>query len=417
MLLVVAGFLLYIVSLASCQDDQLQATYQDSLAAAVAQFTQSIYVHLAKTSDQENFVFSPLSLHSALSLLYLATTDNSPTQDQLGAAMGIINSHDLVKTAYQKQIQQYRNQTSFLYGNHIWIGNEFVVDQEYKDAVENNFGSEISSLDFETKGAVDKVNKWIEKTTNGKIKNLVESFSADTQMFLANALYFKENWLIPFEDRDYDGNLIERVFQTDSGSQTVPMVWQESDKFGYGQIETGRGVLEVVTIPYMNENFEMQIIMAEGNKQFNILESMMEIDKERDGGKFNLFSKPKNESEFQYDEVHIMFPKFLVKSKFNAAEALKTLGATEVFTSGAELDKITAGGPIAVGNILHEAVIEVTKDGTEGSAATGVELTLFSAGFQKHIMVDRPFIFIIQDKVNNIPILVGRIKNPTIQNP
>ena len=85
----------------------------------MAQFTQSIYVHLAKTSDQENFVFSPLSLHSALSLLYLATTDNSPTQDQLGAAMGIINSHDLVKTAYQKQVQQYRNQTSFLYGNHI----------------------------------------------------------------------------------------------------------------------------------------------------------------------------------------------------------------------------------------------------------------------------------------------------------
>ena len=331
--------------------------------------------------------------------------------------MGIINSADLVKTAYQKQVQQYRNQTSFLYGNNIWIGKEFVVDQVYKDVVENYFGSEISSLNFETKDAVDKVNNWIEKTTNGKIKNLVESFSADTQMFLANALYFKESWLIPFEDQDYDGNLIERVFQTDAGAQTVPMFWQESDKYGYGEIETGRGVLEVVTIPYRNENFEMQIIMAEGNKQFNILESMMEIDKERDGGKFNLFPKPKNKSAFQYDEVHIMFPKFIVKSKFNAAEALKTLGATEVFTAGAELDKITAGGPAAVGNILHEAVVEVTKDGTEGSAATGVEITLFSAGFQKHIMVDRPFIFIIQDKVNNIPVLVGRIKNPTTENP
>ena len=169
-------------------------------------------------------------------------------------------------------------------------------------------------------------------------------------MFLANALYFKESWLIPFEDQDYAGNLIEKEFVTDSGAQTVPMVWQESDKFGYGEIETGRGVLEVVTIPYMNKNFEMQIIMAEGNKKFNILESMMENDIKRDGGKFNLFSKPTNESEYQYDEVHIMFPKFLVKSKFNAAEALKTLGATEVFTSGAELDKITAGGPIAVGN-------------------------------------------------------------------
>eukprot|EP00090_Calanus_glacialis_P037674 TRINITY_DN6512_c0_g1_i10.p1 TRINITY_DN6512_c0_g1~~TRINITY_DN6512_c0_g1_i10.p1 ORF type:complete len:170 (+),score=52.08 TRINITY_DN6512_c0_g1_i10:75-512(+) len=145
----------------------------------------------------------------------------------------------------------------------------------------------------------------------------------------------------------------------------------------------------------------------------------MGLEKERDknGDSFNLFHVLKNESKYQYDEVQLVFPKFNVRSKFNAANALKTLGAKEVFTTGAEFDKITAGGPIGVGNILHEAVVEVTKDGTEGSAATGLELTLFSAGFQKQILVDRPFIFIIQDKVNNIPILVGRIKNPTIQNP
>merc|ERR1712106_1010519 len=411
--------LVCVVSLAESSAAQAQDTYQDSLSTALAQFTQSIYVHLATTSQQENFVFSPLSLHSALSLLYLATKENSSTQEQLGNAMGIINSEDLIKTAYQKQVQQYQTQKSFLYGNHIWIGQEFVVDQEYQNVVENYFGSEISNIDFELESTVEEVNKWIEKTTNGKVSNLVEQFSPDTQMFLANALYFKEQWLIPFEDRDAAGNQIERDFQTDSARQSVPMVWQESEKFGYGEIHIGRGMLEVVTIPYANENFEMQILMAEGNRDFSILESMMEINKERDkiGNGFNLFTLAKNESEYQYDEVNIMFPKFYVKSKFNPANALKTLGANKVFSSGAELDKISAGGPISVGNILHEAVIEVNKDGTEGSAATGIEVTLFSAGFQKKILVDRPFIFIIQDKVNNIPILVGRIKNPTIQKP
>jgi hypothetical protein len=52
-------------------------------------------------------------------------------------------------------IQQYRNQQSFLYGNKIWIGKEIIVDQEYKDVVEINFGSEILNIDFETIGAVD----------------------------------------------------------------------------------------------------------------------------------------------------------------------------------------------------------------------------------------------------------------------
>merc|ERR1719186_581472 len=132
-----------------------------------------------------------------------------------------------------------------------------------------------------------------------------------------------------------------------------------------------------------------------------------------DESSFNLFKNPKNKSTYQYDEIELTFPKFQVTSKFNAVEAMKTLGAREMFTSGAELDKITGGGPIRVGNILHEAVVEVTKYETEGAAATGIELVLFSLGNSKYILLDRPFIFIVQDKVNNIPVLVGRIKNPS----
>ena len=97
MLLLVAGFLLYICSLASCQDDQLQTTYQDSLATAVAQFTQSVYVHLAKTSDQENFVFSPLSLHSALSMVYFGSELDSATYEELQLALGGFTSQRALK--------------------------------------------------------------------------------------------------------------------------------------------------------------------------------------------------------------------------------------------------------------------------------------------------------------------------------
>ena len=58
---------------------------------------------------------------------------------------------------------------------------------------------------------------------------------------------------------------------------------------------------------------------------------------------------------------------------------------------------------------------QVTKEGTEGAAATGVEIALFSAAFgeQKDIVVDRPFIFVVQDRKNKIPVLVGKITDPT----
>jgi len=408
-------------SLCLCEDNNLHTEYKEGLAAAVAEFTQSIYSHLATSSNQDNFVFSPLSLHSALSLLYLATKDNSTTQEQLGAAMGIINNQELVKTAYNRIIHSYRNQKSFLYGNHIWVGRNFTLDEEYEAVVKNKLDAGVSQLEFETREAVDEVNDWIGRTTNNKIKDLVDTFSEDTQMFIANALYFKEDWLAPFDEEDFKGNKLVKDFETMTGKVKVPMLWQESNKFVYGEITTSNKKLEVVTIPYKNKDFEMQIIVPDGISHFSILEDMMKQNEIRDlntkATGFNLFKETKNTSEFQYDDVSLIFPKFVVKSKFNAVDAMKELGAREIFTTGAELDKLIAGGPITVGKIVHEAVVEVTKYGTEGSAATGIELTLFSAGFSKEILVDRPFIFIIQDRTNNIPILVGRIKNPLAGSP
>ena len=59
--------------------------------------------------------------------------------------------------------------------------------------------------------------------------------------------------------------------------------------------------------------------------------------------------------------------------------------------------------------------MEISKEGTEGAVATGIELVLLCGSFrvQKNIVLDRPFIFIVQDRVNNIPVLVGRVKNPS----
>ena len=42
-----------------------------------------------------------------------------------------------------------------------------------------------------------------------------------------------------------------------------------------------------------------------------------------DESSFNLFKKPKNETVYQYDDIQLTFPKFEVKSKFNAVEVMK----------------------------------------------------------------------------------------------
>ena len=69
------------------------------------------------------------------------------------------------------------------------------IKSDYKDLVQRQFGSGVSNLDFYKPDAVDKVNGWISNMTRGNIENLVDSFSSETQMFLANAFYFNEKWL------------------------------------------------------------------------------------------------------------------------------------------------------------------------------------------------------------------------------
>merc|ERR1712013_599138 len=365
-----AIYLTSLVSVASPLGDtpSHDNNYHNTLQSAIADFSQSLYVQLAETSGDENFVFSPLTL------LYLGTRDNSSSQQQLGAAMGIINNPQLLRQSYQQVVQSYRGQHSFLYGNHIWVGEGFTLKPDYQELVSSQFGSNISSLDFAGAHPEQEVNDWIEKMTGGKISNLVDSFSSGTMMFLANALYFNEKWLQPFEDKDYTGNPINEFFYTNDGKIKVPMIQQISSKIVYGEIETQNDLLQVVTIPYENKDFEMQIILQKEAKGLNILENQMKLSEEQDDNShFNLFKALKNVYSGYIEDIQLRMPKFKLKSKFNAADILKNLGARDVFTAEAELDKMVEGGPIGVGKVIHEAVVEVSKEGTKGAAATGVE--------------------------------------------
>merc|ERR1712172_444906 len=58
-------------------DEAYLSHAQRQFTLSMEKFTQSIYLHMAEKAPNSNFVFSPLSMHSALTMLYLGTTDNS----------------------------------------------------------------------------------------------------------------------------------------------------------------------------------------------------------------------------------------------------------------------------------------------------------------------------------------------------
>merc|ERR1719507_37835 len=395
---------------------------------SMEKFTQSIYLDAAEKNPNSNFVFSPLSIHSALTMLYLGTTTNSTTESELKNAMGMIASKETVQCSYKSIVDVYNQEKNFKYANKFWLQQGYDVNPNFKQKVEKVLNSGAQNINFNAEDSVDLVNSWVATMTNQKIKKMVEEFSSNTVLYLANALYFKEEWLVPFDDVNYDDTPLTGNFETPTGPKEVGMIQQINSNATYGEIKIYRDELvEVVSLPYKNNLFEMQIILPKNNAQFSRMEDKMKLSNKRDlteteTGYFNMFSNKKNEvlDELREDisEVYLRLPTFQVRSDLDVVESLQKLGAKKVFQAGAELAELGTG-PLSVSKISHTSLLEVSKEGTEGAAATGAEIVLLSSAFNDRldIVVDRPFIFVVEDKQNKIPVLVGRVMDPTVKIP
>jgi len=64
---------------------------------------------------------------------------------------------------------------------------------------------------------------------------------------------------------------------------------------------------------------------------------------------------------------------------------------------------------------FHETKIEVNEVGSEAAGVTGILLGVRSgpSANVEQMVVDRPFVFVIHDKQNNIPLFIGKIAAPT----
>ena len=79
----------------------------------------------------------------------------------------------------------------------------------------------------------------------------------------------------------------------------------------------------------------------------------------------------------------------------------------------ADFSGMTGNKDLFIGNVIHKAFVAVDEEGTEAAAATAVIMEAAGAPmWDVSLLVDRPFIFIIRDKVNGQILFIGRVLNP-----
>ena len=103
-----------------------------------------------------------------------------------------------------------------------------------------------------------------------------------------------------------------------------------------------------------------------------------------------------------------------IRKSFRLVVVYKYLCINIHILAESELEEMVKSKNLKVDKVVHKALVNVDYEGTEGAASTAINIVPLSANFGDRVefIADRPFMFLVFDKVNNIPILVGRVVNP-----
>lgn len=90
------------------------------------------------------------------------------------------------------------------------------------------------------------------------------------------------------------------------------------------------------------------------------------------------------------------------------------MGMPEAFTPGADFSRMadTATGALFISEVKHKTYISVTEEGTRAAAVTSVEMNDAAASMEfKIVTLDRPFVYMIVDMENHLPVFMGTVNS------
>jgi serpin B len=116
----------------------------------------------------------------------------------------------------------------------------------------------------------------------------------------------------------------------------------------------------------------------------------------------------------QERKVQVSVPKFRVEAEFSLADVLASMGMRSAFTSNADFSGINGKRDLHIARVVHKAFVDVTEQGTEAAAATGIGVSLVSMPINPDpvFRADRPFFFAIRDTRSGLVLFAGRLMDP-----
>lgn len=352
----------------------------------------------------KNFVFSPYSIFSNLSLLYTGSAGD--TEEEFQKVLHIQTEQNRFLETFTRHFEhltkdQGESGYSLSIANALFPhkGTHFLPS--FLKTAETNFDAKLQPLDYaQPASALRTINSWVSDKTMGKIPELLteKEISDSARLVVVNAVYFQGEWVYPFEKR----MTRDALFTTASGEkQSTPMMRQLKHCPYYEDEE-----VQAVALPFKRKDttqpfLECLIVLPKKDE-------LLGIDtKKVENILYNMDPKL----------IHLSIPKFTFSKRVNLNEPLRKIGLNEAFTYQANFSKINGMRDLYLNSVVHETFFSFHESGVTAAAATASSIWATSAPPRVEDAIefnaDHPFSFFIVDYHSRAILFMGHLAIPT----
>lgn len=379
-----------------------------SLSSAIAEFGFRL---LGETAGEEshgrNTLLSPLSLHAALAMTYNGAA--GATADEMESVLGISElGRDAANGSYANLLASLDalgedGPGTLDVENSLWVDDSFPLLKGFAETDREYFGAQLETLDLPGEGA-GRINEWVAGRTNGRITDLIDEVPDQAVLYLVNAVYLKAVWETPFPAEETS----ERQFSVGWDYVDVPTMTRAGE-----MLYAERDGTQAVRLPYSDGRLGMWVVLpapVRGDPSGG-------VDLVLAGLNSAGWSELTGTATTRRGTLSL--PKFTTRTKTELSGPLAGMGMPGAFEpETADFSGMYAGpDPLYISRVLHQTYVSVDESGTEAAAATGVEMTLGASiempGEEPfEMIVDRPFLFAIDDSRTGTMLFLGRIEDP-----
>nr|XP_046226559.1 leukocyte elastase inhibitor-like isoform X1 [Scatophagus argus]XP_046226560.1 leukocyte elastase inhibitor-like isoform X1 [Scatophagus argus] len=412
------------------------------LSKANTSFCLALFNKLSDDDKTGNIFFSPFSISSALAMVMLGSRGN--TAAQMSEVLCFTEAEKPRHAGAQQQMQM-QQQAQFRLPQHLRkclktkdfeddvhvsfakllselnkanapyalnVANRLYGEQSYqfvKDFLVNtnkHYNAALESVDFinSSEAARLNINSWVEKQTQGKIKDVLAQGVVDdmTRLVLVNAIYFKGNWNKQFKESATQ----DAQFRINKNDTKPVKMMQQKTKFPLTYIPEAN--CQILEMPYKQKELSMLIFLP--NEIEDSTTGLEKLEKELTYENFVEWTRPDMMDEV---EVQVGLPRFKMEEKYDMKNVLISMGMVDAFDMAmSDFSGMSPANDLVLSKVVHKAFVEVNEEGTEAAAATAAVMMLRCALRPATFIADHPFLFFIRHNPSMSVLFAGRYCSP-----